>query len=190
MRAVRFAERHNALVSVRAGGHNAAGFAICDGGLVIDLTQLRKVDVDPVRRTVGVCGGAIFADYDAATHEFGLASTGPIISMVGVGGYTLGGGVGWLHRKLGLACDNLISAQVVTADGRIVETSVDHHADLFWAIRGGGGNFGIVSAFKFRLAPISSVLAGFIYHPLEDLPRSRRSSGISMPTLRTTLASG
>ena len=170
VRAMRFAERHNALVSVRAGGHNAAGFAICDGGLVIDLTQLRKVDVDPVSRTVAVGGGATFADYDAATHEFGLASTGPIISMVGVGGYTLGGGVGWLHRKLGLACDNLISAQVVTADGRIVETSVDHHADLFWAIRGGGGNFGIVSAFKFRLAPISSVLAGLIYHPLEDLP--------------------
>ena len=170
VRAMRFAERHNALVSVRAGGHNAAGFAICDGGLVVDLTRLRKVDVDPVRRTVVVGGGATFADYDAATNEFGLATTGPIISMVGVGGYTLGGGVGWLHRKLGLACDNLISARVVTADGRIVETSMARHADLFWAIRGGGGNFGIVSAFQFRLAPVSSVLAGLIYHPLEDLP--------------------
>jgi FAD/FMN-containing dehydrogenase len=170
VRVVSFAERHNALVSVRGGGHNAAGFAICDGGLVIDLTALKKVEIEPLSRTARVGGGATFADYDAATHAFGLASTGPIISMVGVGGYTLGGGVGWLHRKLGLACDNLVSAQVVTADGKIVETSRARHADLFWALRGGGGNFGIVSSFEFRLAPVSSVLAGSIFHPLEDLP--------------------
>lgn len=171
VRAVRFAERHDALISVRGGGHNAAGFATCDGGLVIDLTRLRKVVVDPTRRTARVGGGATFADYDAATHAFGLASTGPIISMVGVGGFTLGGGIGWLHRKLGLASDNLVSAQVVTADGRILEASGTSHEDLFWAIRGGGGNFGIVAEFEFRLAPVSSVLAGFVFHPLEDLPQ-------------------
>ena len=170
VRAVRFAERHHALISVRGGGHNAAGFATCDGGLMIDLTRLRQMAVDPTRRTARVGGGATFADYDAATHACGLASTGPIISMVGVGGFTLGGGIGWLHRKLGLASDNLISAQIVTADGRIVEASETSHEDLFWAVRGGGGNFGIVAAFEFRLAPVSSVLAGFVYHPLEDLP--------------------
>lgn len=169
-RAMRFAERHDALVSVRAGGHNAAGFAMCDGGLVIDLTRIRQVVVDPARRTARVGGGATFADYDAATGAFGLASTGAIISMVGVGGFTLGGGVGWLHRKLGLASDNLVAAQVVTAEGSIVEASAESHQDLFWAIRGGGGNFGIVAAFELALAPVSTVLAGFVYHPLEDLP--------------------
>jgi FAD/FMN-containing dehydrogenase len=169
-RAVRFAEGHHALISVRGGGHNAAGFALCDGGLVIDLTRLRTVVVDPARRAASVGGGATFADYDAATHAYGLASTGPIISMVGVGGYTLGGGIGWLHRKLGLASDNLVSAQVVTADAGIVEASETSHEDLFWAIRGGGGNFGIVTAFNFRLAPVSSVLAGFVFHSLGELP--------------------
>lgn len=168
--AMRFADRHDALVSVRAGGHNAAGFAICDGGLVIDLTRVNHTTVDAARRTAVVGGGATFAGYDAATGAFGLASTGPIISMVGVGGYTLGGGVGWLHRKLGLACDNLLSAQVVTASGIVVEASPTSHPDLFWALRGGGGNFGIVSAFAFRVAPMLNVLAGLIYHPIEALP--------------------
>ena len=168
--AVRFAGRHHAVVSVRGGGHNAAGLAVCDGGVMVDLARLRTVDVDPARKTARAAGGATFADYDAATGRFGFASTGPIISMVGVGGYTLGGGMGWLHRKLGLACDNLISAQVVTADGTILETSRTRHEDLFWALRGGGGNFGIVSAFEFRLAPVSSVIAGLVIHPLEDLP--------------------
>ncbi|MGA2861560.1 MAG: FAD-binding oxidoreductase [Steroidobacteraceae bacterium] len=171
VRSVRFARRHNALVSVRAGGHNAVGFAINDGGLTIDLTRLRDVQVDQSARTARVGGGATFADFDGATHKFGLASTGPIISMVGVGGYTLGGGMGWLHRKLGLGCDNLISAKVVTADGRIVEASKTSHSDLYWAIRGGGGNFGIISNFEFRLAPVSDVLAGLVFHPLEDLPK-------------------
>jgi FAD/FMN-containing dehydrogenase len=170
VRIVRFAQRYNALVSVRGGGHNAAGFATCDGGVVIDLSRMRTVDVDPVRRTAVVGGGATFADYDASTGRFGLASTGPIISMVGVGGYTLGGGLGWLHRKLGAACDNLVSAQVVTADGRIVTASRTRHPDLFWAIRGGGGNFGIVSAFEFSLTPVPNVLAGLIFHPLAALP--------------------
>jgi FAD/FMN-containing dehydrogenase len=170
VRIVRFAERYNALVSVRGGGHNAAGFATCDGGVVIDLSRMKTVDVDQVRRTAVVGGGATFADYDASTGRFGLASTGPIISMVGVGGYTLGGGLGWLHRKLGVACDALVSAQVITADGRIVTASRTRHPDLFWAIRGGGGNFGIVSALEFGLTPVSNVLAGLIFHPLAALP--------------------
>jgi len=171
VRAVRFAERHNARTSVRAGGHNATGFAICDGGVVIDLTRMSHVVVDPSKRTAIVGGGATFADFDSATDGFGLASTGPVVSMVGVGGFTLGGGMGWLHRKMGLACDNLVSARVVTANGKVVQTSKTRHADLFWAIRGGGGNFGVVSEFEFRVASIPNVLAGLIFHPLEDLPR-------------------
>ena len=167
--AVRFAKRHNALLSVRAGGHNHVGFAVCDGGLMIDLTRLASVNVDPSAQIAEVGGGTTFGVYDPATHNSGLASTGPIISMVGVGGYTLGGGIGWLHRKLGLGCDNLVSAQMVTADGAILMASAETNPDLFWAIRGGGGNFGIVSSFKFRLAPVKDVLAGLIFHPLEDL---------------------
>ncbi len=168
--ALRFGERHDALTAVRAGGHHAAGFAMCDGGMVIDVTSLKGVEVDPVRRMARVGGGATFADYDAATHQHGLASTGPIISMVGVAGYTLGGGLGWLHRQIGLASDNLAAAQLVTADGRVLDVSPTKEADLFWAIRGGGGNFGVVSAFEFRLAPVARVTAGLIVHPLEALP--------------------
>ena len=170
VRAVRFGGRHDAVMAVRAGGHHAAGFAICDGGLVIDLTRLNGVEVDPVRQTARVGGGATFADYDAATHAHGLASTGPVVSMVGVAGYTLGGGLGWLHRRIGLAIDNLAAAQIVTADGRVLDVSATKEPDLFWAIRGGGGNFGIVSAFEFRLAPITRVTAGLVVHPLEALP--------------------
>ncbi len=169
--AVRFGKRHNALLSVRGGGHNHVGFAVADGGLMIDLSPLREVTVDPGRQTATAGGGCTFGAYDAKTHEFGLASTGPIISLVGVGGYTLGGGIGWLHRKLGLACDALVSTEVVTADSEIVTASGTANPDLFWAIRGGGGNFGAVSSFKFRLAPVKDVLAGLIFHPLEDLPK-------------------
>jgi FAD/FMN-containing dehydrogenase len=167
---VRFAARHQATLAIRGGGHNAAGFAICDDGVVIDLTRMREVHVDAAKQTARVAGGATFADFDAAAGAAGLACTGPVVSMVGVGGYTLGGGLGWLHRTLGLACDRLVSAQVVTADGQIVEASERSHPDLFWALRGGGGNFGVVSAFEFRLAPIPRVVAGLIFHPLEALP--------------------
>ncbi len=169
--AVRFAKRHNALLSVRGGGHNDVGFAVADGGLMIDLSPLSAVAVDQTKRTAHAGGGCTFGAYDAEAHEFGLASTGPIISMVGVGGYTLGGGIGWLHRKLGLGCDALVSAEAVTADGEIVTASERANPDLFWAIRGGGGNFGVISSFEFRLAPVRDVLAGLIFHPLEDLPK-------------------
>ncbi len=169
--AIRFAKRHNALLSVRGGGHNHVGFAVVDGGLMIDLSPLRDVAVDQTRRIARAGGGCTFGSYDAKTHEFGLASTGPIISPVGIGGYTLGGGIGWLHRKLGLGCDAVVAAEVVTADGEIVAASETANSDLFWAIRGGGGNFGVVSSFEFRLAPVKDVLAGLIFHPLEDLPK-------------------
>jgi len=170
-RAVRFAQRHNAVLSVRGGGHNHVGFAVCDGGVMIDLTRLGNIEVDADHRVATAGGGATFGAYDAATYQKALASTGPIISMVGVGGYTLGGGIGWLHRKLGLGCDNLISAEMVTADGEIITVSDEANPDLFWAIRGGGGNFGVVSNFKFRLAPLKDVVAGLVFHPLEDLPK-------------------
>jgi FAD/FMN-containing dehydrogenase len=169
-RAIHFARRHDSVLSVRGGGHNSAGFAIADGGVVIDLTKMNGVNVDTARATARVGGGATFGEYDGATGAFGFASPGPVVSMVGVGGYTLGGGFGWLHRKLGAASDTLISAQVVTAGGTIVEASAREHPDLFWALRGGGGNFGVATAFNFRLAPISTVLAGTIVHSLEDLP--------------------
>ena len=169
--AIRFAKRHNALLSVRGGGHNHVGFAVADGGVMLDLSPLRDVTVDETQQTARAGGGCTFGAYDAKTHESGLASTGPIISLVGVGGYTLGGGIGWLHRKLGAGCDALVSAEVVTAEGEIVAASEKADPDLFWAIRGGGGNFGVVSSFEFRLAPVKDVLAGLIFHPLEDLPK-------------------
>ena len=168
--AIRFAAHHDALVSVRGGGHLAAGFAVCDGGLLIDLTRVHEVDVDADRRLARVGGGATSGDLDAAADRAGLATTGPIISMVGVGGFTLGGGMGWLHRALGLGCDRLASAEIVTADGRVLEASADRHPDLFWALRGGGGNFGVVTRLDLRLAPIPAVVAGLVVHPLEDLP--------------------
>jgi FAD/FMN-containing dehydrogenase len=171
VRAVRFAKRHNALLSVRGGGHNHVGFAVCDAGVMIDLAPLGTVEVDADRQLATAGGGTTFGTYDMATYQKGLASTGPIISMVGIGGYTLGGGIGWLHRKLGAGCDSLVSAEMVTADGDVITLSETVNSDLFWAIRGGGGNFGVVSNLKFRLAPLKDVLAGLVFHPLEDLPK-------------------
>ncbi len=167
--AVRFARKHELLLSVRAGGHNHTGFALCDGGLVLDLSPMRAVAVDPEAATARVDGGATFADYDAATHRAGMASTGAVVSMVGVAGYTLGGGIGWLHRLAGLGCDSLVSAEVVTAEGEVLTAGAVENSDLFWALRGGGGNFGVVSSFRFALHPVRNVLAGIIFHPLEDL---------------------
>ncbi len=168
---IRFARLHKALLSVRAGGHNHVGFAVCDGGVMIDLRNMKDSAVDPDRRIATIQPGLTFADYDAATQKHGLASTGAVVSMVGVPGYTLGGGIGWLHRKTGLGCDSLIGAEVVTAEGEIVRANERENSDLFWAIRGGGGNFGVVSSFQFQLHHITDVLAGLIIHPLEELPK-------------------
>ncbi|MEX1021302.1 MAG: FAD-binding oxidoreductase [Litorilinea sp.] len=170
-RAVNFARDHQIKFAVRGGGHSGGGLGTLDDGLVIDLSLMNKVQVDPETRTAWVEGGATLADMDNATHAFGLAMPSGINSTTGIGGLTLGGGLGHLTRHLGLTIDNLIAAQLVLADGSIVQTSADEHPDLFWAIRGGGGNFGVVTAFQFQLHPISTVTLGLTFWALEDAKR-------------------
>jgi FAD/FMN-containing dehydrogenase len=166
---VRFARDRGLEIAVRGGGHNVAGTAMCDDGIVVDLTAMRAVSVDPVERTALVAGGALWGDVDHETQAHGLATTGGIVGHTGVGGLTLGGGIGWLMRKHGLAVDNLVEAEVVTAAGEIVRTSADDHPDLFWALRGGGGNFGVVCSFRFRLHPVGpTVMAGPVIWAAED----------------------
>ncbi|MGE3271127.1 MAG: FAD-binding oxidoreductase [Chloroflexota bacterium] len=165
--AVTFAREHGLAPSVRGGGHNVTGFAVCDGGLVIDLSPMKGIRVDPQARTARAEGGCTWGDLDHATHAFGLAAPGGIVSTTGIAGLTLGGGIGYLTRMAGLSCDNLLSADVVTADGHLLTASADQHPDLFWALRGGGGNFGIVTSFEFRLHPVSTVYAGPILWPLD-----------------------
>lgn len=166
--AVRFAREHDLLTAVRGGGHNVAGLSVCDGGIVVDLTELREIRVDAGRGTVRVEGGCTWAEVDDATHPFGLATPCGIIGSTGVAGLTLGGGFGHLSRKYGLTADNLVAADVVTADGNCQRVSAEEHADLFWALRGGGGNFGVVTAFEFRLHPVSTVLGGGVLYPAEQ----------------------
>jgi FAD/FMN-containing dehydrogenase len=167
--AVRFARHHDLEIAVRGGGHNVAGTAVCDDGIVIDLSAMRAVSVDPAQRTAHVQGGALWGDVDHETQVHGLATTGGIVGHTGVGGLTLGGGIGWLMRKHGLAVDNMVAAEVVTADGDIVRASAHEHPDLYWALRGGGGNFGIVSSFRFALHPVGpTVVAGPVMWAAED----------------------
>jgi FAD/FMN-containing dehydrogenase len=168
MRAVRFARENDLLIAVRGGGHNIAGNAVCEGGLQIDLSLMRSVHVDPGRRTARVEPGATLGDFDREAQAFGLATPLGINSTTGVAGLTLGGGFGWLSRGLGLSIDNLLSADVVTANGELVRASEQENQDLFWGIRGGGGNFGVVTSFEFKLHPVGpNVLAGLIVHPLD-----------------------
>jgi FAD/FMN-containing dehydrogenase len=172
--AVRFAADRGIAVAVRGGGHNGAGLGTVDDGLVLDLSSMKGVTVDPTARTVRVEGGAQLGDVDHATHAFGLAVPGGIISTTGIGGLTLGGGLGHLTRKCGLTIDNLLSADVVLADGSFVTADRDRDADLFWALRGGGGNFGVVTSFTFRAHPVSTVLAGPVLYDMEDAPELLR----------------
>jgi FAD/FMN-containing dehydrogenase len=169
--ALAFAREHGLPIAVRAGGHSVSGASLCDDGLVIDVRGMHDVDVDPAARVARVGGGAIWSEVDRATQEHGLATTGGRVSTTGVAGLTLGGGSGWIERKFGLACDNLLAAELVTADGEIVRASADENPDLLWALKGGGGNFGVVTALEFRLHPVGpEVLAGLVLHPAERGP--------------------
>ncbi|MDP9186415.1 MAG: FAD-binding oxidoreductase [Verrucomicrobiota bacterium] len=165
---VNFARQHRLLLSIRDGGHNAGGLGICDDGLVIDLAPIKYARVDPAAGTVTVGGGCTWGDVDHATHAFGCAVPSGIISTTGVGGLTLGGGLGHLTRKCGLTIDNLLSADVVLADGRFVKANADENADLFWALRGGGGNFGVVTAFTFKLHKIDMIYGGPMLYELSE----------------------
>jgi FAD/FMN-containing dehydrogenase len=165
--AVDFARESQLPLAIRGGGHSVPGFGTIDDGVVIDLSGMRAVTVDPERRTARAQGGATWGGFNEATHEHSLATTGGIISTTGVAGLTLGGGIGYLTRGLGLACDNLVGAEIVTADGRIIHASADEHADLLWALKGGSGNFGVATELEFGLHPLSDIYGGPMFFELE-----------------------
>ncbi len=163
---VEFAREHGLLVSVKGGGHNFAGKGVWDGAFMIDLSLMRSIHVDTERRRARAGGGAKWGDFDNETQAFGLATTGGTNTDTGIAGLTLGGGIGWLAGRYGLTCDNLLSANVVLADGRVVTAGPTENEDLFWGLRGGSGNFGIVTSFEYQLHPVDGVLAGPVFHPL------------------------
>src|SRR5713101_4709124 len=167
IRCVNLAREHQLVLSVRGGGHNVAGKAVCDDGLMIDLSRMKGVRVNPGRGTVHAEPGLTWGELNDDLQLFGLAATGGFVSTTGVAGLTLGGGLGWLVRKHGLALDNLLSVDLVTADGKLLKASARENADLFWGLRGGGGNFGIVTSFEFQIHPVGLALAGIVIHPIE-----------------------
>src|SRR5215510_320820 len=168
IRAVEFARSEGLALAVRGGGHSIPGFSTTDGGMVIDMSPMNSVRIDPDRRRIVAQGGCTWGDVDAEAQAFGLAVTGGLVSTTGVAGFTLGGGIGWLVRRAGLACDNLVGADVVTADGRLVHASETENADLLWGLRGGGGNFGIVTQLELALHPVGPIVyAGPIFYPAE-----------------------
>src|SRR5664279_897712 len=169
MRTVDFARSEGLPLAVRGGGHSIPGFSTVDDGIVLDLSPMKGVRVDPDARTVAAEGGCAWADLDAETQQFGLAVTGGLISSTGIAGFTTGGGMGWLVRKLGLACDSLIGADVVTADGQFVHASAQENSELFWGLRGGGGNFGVVTSFEYQLHEVGpTVFCGLVFYPAEE----------------------
>ena len=188
---LRFAREHELVVAVRGGGHNVAGFGTCDHGLVLDLSLMKGIRVDPRSSTGRAQGGVVWAELDHETQAFGLATTGGLVSSTGIAGFTLGGGIGWLMRKHGLACDNLLSADVVTADGQLLTASTVENDELFWGLRGGGGNFGVVTSFEYRLHPVGPIVfGGAIFNPLEraaDLLRFYREWTPTQPDELTTM---
>jgi FAD/FMN-containing dehydrogenase len=191
IRALEFARSEELRVAVRSGGHSIPGFSSVDGGLVIDLSPMQGIRVDPQRRTALTQAGVTWSSFDHETQAFGLATTGGLVSSTGVAGFTLGGGVGWLMRKHGLACDNLIGADVVTADGRLVHASADENPELYWGLRGGGGNFGIATALEYRLHPVGPIVTGgAVFYPGEragDVLRVHRDWVDDAPDSLTTL---
>src|SRR5579864_4151789 len=191
--AVGFARSNDLDIAVRGGGHSIAGFSTCDRGIVIDLGDIAHVRVDPEARRAHVGGGATWSDVDRETQAHGLATTGGLVSSTGVAGFTLGGGIGWLMRQHGLACDNLVGADVVTADGRLVHASATENPELFWGLRGGGGNFGIVTTFELALHPVGpTVYAGPLFLPGDaagDLLRFYRDWAPTAPDELTTAIS-
>jgi FAD binding domain/Berberine and berberine like len=174
VRCITFARQHDLPLSVRGGGHSVAGNAVRDGALMLDLSGMKALRADLETRRVQAEPGLTLGEFDHATQAFGLATTLGVVSTTGIAGLTLGGGLGWLNGRYGLACDNLISAEVATADGRLLRASAQEHEDLFWAIRGGGGNFGVVTSFEYQLHPVDLVLAGSLSYPLEMAPRVLR----------------
>ncbi len=167
--AVNFGRKHQLLVAVKGGGHNAAGFAMCDDGMVIDLSNMKEIKVDPTAGTAIAQPGVLWGEFDTATQQQGLAVTGGAVTTTGIAGLTLGGGVGWLMGKYGATCDNLLSAELVTAEGEILRASSAENTDLFWAIRGGGGNFGIVTSFEYQLHQVGNIIGGMVLHPMENI---------------------
>jgi FAD/FMN-containing dehydrogenase len=189
MHAVRIARQKGLTVSVRGGGHNIAGNALCDGGLTIDLSEMRTVHIDPGASRAHVSPGATLAELDHESQAFGLATPLGINSTTGVAGLTLGGGFGWLTRRFGLTIDNLVAADVVTAEGQRLRAGEDEHADLFWALRGGGGNFGVVTRFEFALHPVGpEVLCGLVVYPFDQAPQVLAKYGALIPQMPDELS--
>jgi len=187
---VRFARGRDALVSVRGGGHNVPGNAVCDRGIVIDLSRMKGIRVDPVQRTVRAEGGVLWCELDHETQAFGLATTGGSVSDTGIAGLTLGGGIGWLGGKHGLTCDNLLAADIVMADGELLRASAEENADLLWCLRGGGGNFGVVTSFEYQLHLVGPVFGGPVFYPFEkaaDVLRLYRDFSRSIPDELNTM---
>src|SRR6185295_14998534 len=165
LRAVSFAREYDLPLAIRSGGHSMAGDSSVDDGLVIDLSRMRGISIDAQRRVAWAQPGLTWGEYAAAANQYGLATSAGDTASVGLGGLTLGGGIGWMVRKYGLAIDNLLSVELVTADGRLLRASAEEHSDLFWALRGGGGNFGVATAFQFRLQPAGTILGGAVVYP-------------------------